>query len=288
MSYLENDNEMLPDLRKMFPKSDAVYRQYSPRCYSCGIGFLLSPSDQLNATPCSYSFSYIMYGRMRYTDSAGRSELLQSGMVFQRHPGRTHSTEILSDEYAEAFMELDSSWYDLMKRNEIPLLECRCFNPGFHMDYLRQFSWLKERLNNCMPRDVGAVIGRMITLMCDMYIDCADNDLADSAQRSQIHRALGLLADESSVFANYAELAAAVGMRPDAFRKAFKNITGHAPGEFMIRKRIDRACAMLKVQNRSIKEIADLLGYPDVYTFSKQFKKFIGCPPSKFCRTPER
>jgi len=65
-----------------------------------------------------------------------------------------------------------------------------------------------------------------------------------------------------------------------SFRRAFRRIMNVSPGEYRIRQRIDAACALLP--DHPVKEVADLLGYCDPFTFSLQFKKFTGMPPSEF------
>lgn len=72
-----------------------------------------------------------------------------------------------------------------------------------------------------------------------------------------------------------------------ALRTAFKAATGVTLGQYRIRHRVDRACTML-ADGRSITETAEALGYPDVPTFSKQFLKRVGMPPSMFQRSRPR
>ena len=64
--------------------------------------------------------------------------------------------------------------------------------------------------------------------------------------------------------------------------RLFKKYRGITPGEFIIRTRIDHARLLLKIPGMSIKQVAADLGYPDAYTFSKQFKACAGIPPGAF------
>ncbi|MBO1515444.1 helix-turn-helix domain-containing protein [Metabacillus sp. BG109] len=45
---------------------------------------------------------------------------------------------------------------------------------------------------------------------------------------------------------------------------------------------MNRARELLYSNRYSIKQIADMLGYPDPYSFSKAFKKYYKMPPSQF------
>jgi AraC-like DNA-binding protein len=71
-----------------------------------------------------------------------------------------------------------------------------------------------------------------------------------------------------------------VGMRQEVFSREFKKHVGCPPGRFLIRRRIDFACNLLRTN--TVKTVAYQLGYPDSQTFSKQFHKYVGMPPSEF------
>lgn len=60
------------------------------------------------------------------------------------------------------------------------------------------------------------------------------------------------------------------------FHEAF----GMTIKEYQIRTRMEYAEYLLKHSNHSVKELASLLGYPDPYSFSKQFKQYRGYSPS--------
>ena len=63
-------------------------------------------------------------------------------------------------------------------------------------------------------------------------------------------------------------------------RKLFSKKLGTTPGRFLTEVRMKKA-RQLALEKRAIGEIALLSGYSDVYQFSRAFKRFYGCPPSK-------
>ncbi|MCD4823535.1 MAG: AraC family transcriptional regulator [Phycisphaerae bacterium] len=81
-----------------------------------------------------------------------------------------------------------------------------------------------------------------------------------------------------------AELAGRMKCSPDHFARIFRKYKGLSPGEFIIRSRIEAARTLLLNSSHSITRIAELLGYSDVYYFSKQFRGKTGCTPSGFRR----
>ncbi|MEN8255282.1 MAG: AraC family transcriptional regulator [Verrucomicrobiota bacterium] len=66
------------------------------------------------------------------------------------------------------------------------------------------------------------------------------------------------------------------------FSRLFKEMTGVAPGEFIVQHKMTEACHLLKETNLSCKEIAAQLGYGDTAAFSRSFRTDRGMSPMKF------
>lgn len=71
-------------------------------------------------------------------------------------------------------------------------------------------------------------------------------------------------------------------LSPMYISKIFKEETGDSPINYLIKLRLSKAKEALIEGESSIKDIAHSVGYSDAYHFSKLFKKYYGCPPSKF------
>jgi len=78
------------------------------------------------------------------------------------------------------------------------------------------------------------------------------------------------------------QLADEFGCSLDHFIRQFRMSKGITPGNFILRCRMQTAADLLRYTDTSITAIAEKLGYPDVYSFSKQFHKHAGAPPSAF------
>lgn len=79
-----------------------------------------------------------------------------------------------------------------------------------------------------------------------------------------------------------AELARTAGYSPAHFARVFKEIIGIGPQAYVIRARIDRAKQLLVESSLSISQIADVLGYENLYFFSRQFKSKTGSTPRQY------
>jgi len=76
-----------------------------------------------------------------------------------------------------------------------------------------------------------------------------------------------------------ADLARAAGLSADYFTRAFRATFGVAPKTWLLRERMEAAAAYLLESTATISEVADHLGYDDLYRFSKQFKQIHGLSP---------
>ncbi len=79
------------------------------------------------------------------------------------------------------------------------------------------------------------------------------------------------------------DIAKKCGVSECYFRRLFMEYSGMSPMDFRQHYRIEKAKQLLMSdEGLSITEIAEELGFADVYHFSKTFKKYSGMAPSKF------
>lgn len=62
----------------------------------------------------------------------------------------------------------------------------------------------------------------------------------------------------------------------------FKQTTGFAPIDYYLRLKMQRACQLLDLTDKSVKEISLSIGLGDPYYFSRLFKKIIGTSPTEY------
>jgi DNA-binding IclR family transcriptional regulator/AraC-like DNA-binding protein len=63
------------------------------------------------------------------------------------------------------------------------------------------------------------------------------------------------------------------------FRKVFKEQTGEAPAEYHLKRRIQKACKLLKETAQPVRQISEELSFKNQNHFSALFKRKIGCSP---------
>ncbi|MEH6446474.1 MAG: AraC family transcriptional regulator [Oceanospirillaceae bacterium] len=96
-------------------------------------------------------------------------------------------------------------------------------------------------------------------------------ELVHSIMQSNLHGSL-----------NLATLAQSVNLSKFHFIKKYKELTNTTPINYFIHLKIERACHLLDISTKSIKEISFNLGYEDTYYFSRIFKKVMGISPKQY------
>ena len=72
------------------------------------------------------------------------------------------------------------------------------------------------------------------------------------------------------------------GLNRNYLSHLFKNATGKSIHAYLTDYRMKNAVRLLRETDESIQNISFLVGYNDMFTFSKAFKKLHGCSPSEF------
>lgn len=94
---------------------------------------------------------------------------------------------------------------------------------------------------------------------------------------------LGIQMLEQDSDLNLSQIAAKCGVSDCYFRRLFQQYSGESPMSFRQRLRIERAKQfLLSDEQYTISEVAQELGFADVYHFSKTFKKYCGVSPKQY------
>ncbi len=79
-------------------------------------------------------------------------------------------------------------------------------------------------------------------------------------------------------------LAAEAGYSREHFIRAFRAAYGETPGRYRTRRRVERACELLRSANLTVTEICHLVGFTSLGTFSARFAELTGMSPTAYRR----
>lgn len=77
-------------------------------------------------------------------------------------------------------------------------------------------------------------------------------------------------------------VAATAGYSRYHFVRLFKEAYGETPGQYLSRRRIERAQELLRSANLTVTEICVLVGFTSLGTFCTKFKQQVGMTPGEF------
>ncbi|NOV00957.1 AraC family transcriptional regulator [Paenibacillus planticolens] len=93
----------------------------------------------------------------------------------------------------------------------------------------------------------------------------------------RVHNEIRIRLSEPS---DYEVLAASTGLTPRYLSLILKRYSGLSLKETITKLRMDRAVHLLNETTMSVTDVSEALGYADIYTFSKLFKRYYGVSPS--------
>lgn len=156
-----------------------------------------------------------------------------------------------------------------------------CF-PVRHGDsILKHFKELEHKRNLRTPilelesiKDTYSIILKLEKASTEKYLP--------SSKRQRLERAIDYVSENFKTNIKNDTLASLCGMSTVYFRKTFTEVMGVSPITYVKQLRIEKAKEMLKSDHGSLSDIALSLGYSSLYDFSRDFKKQVGVPPSRY------
>lgn len=272
-------------------ENQTVYRTLgeNPENGILACGFLSKkPSDTNKETITEhYTFRYygallVLSGEGRYEDEFGNECVLSRGSFVQRLPGRTHKTIInTSSPWREFFICIGKDlFHSLSDLNVINGKSPVLFSPGA-ADMTDDFIDFYRDLKGCPQEMLPKMLLRALELLYRIQAETEENLEKKDAD---IMYALNYIEKHIRKKIKAEHFCKERGMSYEVFRKRFREIVGKSPHAYILGKKMDVGIHIMLNEGKTVSQAAWELGYPDVYSFSKQFKKTKGMSPIKYLK----
>jgi len=120
------------------------------------------------------------------------------------------------------------------------------------------------------------------SLIFDLLAELPDQKWELISRDERIIKVLHFIEQNLNEYISNNILAEHTNLATNAFTRLFRNEVGVSPQNYIRKKRIDKACALLDHSQSTIDEIAEDTGFSDRYHFSKIFKQVTGTSPGKY------
>ena len=104
----------------------------------------------------------------------------------------------------------------------------------------------------------------------------------DSLQAFYVNEAISYMERNYQEKITINDIAVFCNLNRSYLGKIFRNELKTSPQNFLIRYRMGKACELMKTTDNNIGDICGMVGYPDLFTFSRAFKKVIGISPREW------
>lgn len=124
--------------------------------------------------------------------------------------------------------------------------------------------------------------GHALVLFGTLFEMQRGSESARQLSAGQCEKLRGLVLARGNLRVSPAQMAEHLGLTLDYFSRVFRKTFGRAPREWLVEERIRHAAQRLSESRVKVGSLAEELGYPDIYSFSKQFKKVTGRSPRNY------
>ncbi|WP_308637610.1 helix-turn-helix domain-containing protein [Paenibacillus silvisoli] len=263
--------DCMVDLKKLRVKSLTIYHA----------GHLPGRTSQRDdARFESWAFVYIGAGRGYYQAGSGERQTVEAGSLFCLYPGEVFQygpePDGWWDEYyfnlgGDRVEEWLANWYEQPETVK---------SVGTDESFLNKIELIFQLIDSAVPANQDRAALALESLLFDMALR------VNQAQANSRALFVQKLLDELSVTVyqplDSAALAARHHISIPTLRRIVHDYTGYPLGEFVHRLKVAEAKKLLLNTDKTVMEIASLLGYSDMFYFSRLFKKLTDTAPSTY------
>lgn len=257
---------------------------------SCDAGFYLSRHTQV-----CYEISYIVSGKGWFGTNGARYELEQ-GDLYIGAPGEMHEGGADADDPFRYFylgFQFNTSSYP-----DSPLLSIKELIDGKQtprcadrLDIRTPFAGVLKELSSASPfseKMIQSYLEQILVLtyrnfFSDWEAKYPGEGWENSAKRA-VFAAIHYIDDRLLKIDDLGEVSDAFGYSLSYLSHLFSKETGDSLRHYYAKRKWEKTVELMKEGNYSITEIAAIMRYDSIHTFSRAFRKAFGLSPSSYMK----
>ncbi len=221
---------------------------------------------------------WAVLGGEGYLSCDGRTFRLKPGMFFVFAPGQRISAAHISGERVTRFsahFRPEREGGVLERVEGLPVLGREVASPPAlkrQIDAIMRLAFRRED-ESALERQLYQLI-----VQCCSRAPTAVDVLLDA----RIAKAIRRIHEDPAAVGSIDQLAERSGLSRSHFDREFSRQVGVAPKQFLLNCKMIQARRYLECSQMRVGEIAEALGYRDIYFFSRQFKSRFGLSPANY------
>jgi len=239
--------------------------------------------DRRNAGLAYYDLWHVIDGAGRVTGDGGAFPI-RRGDVILYPPHGTFSAEqdpenrlMVSYTYFQA--EPQSETEKWLRRTTRPCLRLSHPTPEWMSDLLRRM-WDGQQ-GRAKPGNAEIWLSAALLEIRRLQAQPGPGTVPDR-RRPDMMRLLERIQRDPGHCGSVEDWITSLGVSASTFQRRFRRLTGQSPQAYRMTARMERARALLSFSERTLAQIADLLGFSDAFAFGKQFKRHVGVSPGEW------
>lgn len=240
----------------------------------CGIGTLLNTHVYDNNIQ---NHDFVISWMLRCSGTLyeqGRTYAIHDECVSIRRPDREYRMEVPVSDGLRLYMIFPQQVYPtlLWMIPELETIEPVLDHP-WNDGLIREFFAIYDRIAMLTSNEMYTVFPQIVQYILRL------TGIQQMRASNPLRQAKLLLEENSNL--PLTEIAGRCGMNYNTLRRKFTERYKIPPHQYRIHHRIELAKNLL-LSGTSVKNTAEQLGYPDIYSFTHQFTALTGMPPSEF------
>lgn len=226
-----------------------------------------------------YAVMLLVHGTGRYVDASGEVPLVPGSLVHV-YPGHPHWYGPVSGTWHEVYLVVEGPAFDTC-------LQTGLLDPRRPVRRLQPVAAWRDRLERIGSRAGPSTPAEADQDVCDvlrLLVDAAGGDASRPApsRSGWLARSQALLAGDLGEPLDVRDVAAAVGLGYESWRKRFTAEAGQPPARYRAQARVQAACDLLRWTSLSNREVAATLDFSDEHHFARAFRRGVGLTTTAF------
>jgi AraC-like DNA-binding protein len=244
------------------------------------------PADGPMRVLAGYAAVVVLRGVAGYTDADGRRAVAETGDVILVRPDVPHRYGTRgAATWDEGYVVFDGPLFDVCLAGGVFARTGPIARPADPTGWATRLFDLVRRVGEGAEQAALPAMLAFVGLLAELVPAAEPAPRAHEAQTTAttMARARALLASNLDRPLGAADVAAALGMPYERFRKAFRAHSCTSPARYRTERRIAAARELIRYRpDITNRELAELLGFSDEFPFSRRFAEHTGRPPRAF------